>query len=94
MNESQRKIDEIFEESFSKGVPIYWWYDYEDAVFRSEIGNGKVRYFVKYARGNSDEFELFTQTSNVLMDSISDLNKVLITKSDYEQFPKKQEFKK
>lgn len=94
MTELQRKTDEIFEESFSKGVPIYWWYAYEDAVFRSDFEIDQVRYFVKYAWNEGKEFELYTKSSNVLMDSISDLDKVLITKDDYMLFPDHQEFKK
>jgi len=39
-------------------------------------------------------FDMFTKLSNVLMDSISDLDKVLITIQDYENFPQKMDFKK
>lgn len=94
MTELQRKTHTIFLESFRKRDPIYWWYDYEDAVFRSDFELDKVRYFVKYASHNGEEFELLKIDSNVLMDSISDLDKVLITKDDYIQFPDHQEFKK
>lgn len=94
MNESQRKKDEIFKSLQREGTPVYWYYDYEDAVFKSLVEKGVLKYYVKYAWNNGKEFELLRKDSNVLMDSISDLNKVLITKSDYEQFPQKQEFKK
>lgn len=87
MTPKQKKVYETFTDSFPKGEPIYWYYDYEDAVFRSQFGGDNVRYFVKYADMPDQEIELFRMTSNVLMDSISDLDKVLITKSDYDNFP-------
>lgn len=94
MTELQRKTHTIFLESFRKRVPIYWWYDYEDAVFRSDFEIDHGRYFVKYAWNKGEEFELLSIDSNVLMDSISDLDKVLITEDDYMLFPDHQEFKK
>jgi hypothetical protein len=95
MTDLKEKTHRKFTDSFPKREPVYWWYDYEDAVFRSHFKEGdRVRYFVKYARNKGDEFELFTKDSNVLMDSISDLDKVLITKEEYENFPQKIDFKK
>lgn len=95
MTDLQEKTHETFTNSFPKGEPVYWWYDYEDAVFRSLLEEGeRVRYFVKYAWNNGVEFEMFTKDSNVLMDSISDLDKVLITKEDYDKFPQETKFKK
>ena len=95
MTDLQEKTHETFTNSFPKGEPVYWWYDYEDAVFRSLLEEGeRVRYFVKYAWNNGVEFELFKKDSNVLMDSISDLDKVLITKEDYDKFPQETKFKK
>lgn len=93
MTERQKKVYDTFTESFSKREPVYWYYDYEDAVFRSQFGDENVRYFVKYSDMSENEIELFTIKSNVLMDSISDLDKVLITKSDYDNFPKQRTFK-
>lgn len=89
MTEQQQKTDDIFENSFPRGEPVYWYYDYEDAVFRSCFNKGeRVRYFVKHSQVNGGkEYELFTKDSNMLMDSMTDLNKVLITKEDYENFP-------
>ncbi|MDX9697662.1 MAG: hypothetical protein RBT49_17855 [Bacteroidales bacterium] len=94
MNDLQIKTHTIFVESFRKRGPVYWWYDYEDAVFRSDYKLDHVRFFVKYAWNKGAEFELLRINSNVLMDSISDLDKVLITKDDYIQFPDHQGFKK
>ena len=90
MTEQQQKTHDIFENSFPKREPVYWYYDYEDAVFHTDPGKkeDKVRYFVKHSQVNGGkEYELFTKDSNMLMDSISDLNKILITKEDYENFP-------
>jgi Uma2 family endonuclease len=95
MTDLQEKTHKKFTEILSKGLPVYWWYDYEDAVFRSHFEDGDVtRFYVKYAWNKGDEFELFKKDSNVLMDSISDLDKVLITKEEYENFPQKIDFKK
>ncbi len=95
MTDLQEKTDETFTDSFPNRKPVYWWYDYEDAVFRSSFENeSSVRYFVKYARNGGNEFELDPVKSNVLMDSISDLDKVLITKEDYGKFPQEAKFKK
>ena len=93
MTDTQKKVYETFTDSFPKREPIYWYYDYEDAVFRSEFGDGDVRYFVKYFDMSEKEIELFKMKSDVLMDSISDLDKVLITKNDYDNFPKQKTFK-
>jgi len=95
MTDLQEKTENIFTNSFPKRESVFWWYDYEDAVFRSHFKDGDVtRFYVKYSRNKGDEFELFTKDSNVLMDSISDLDKVLITKEEYENFPQKMDFKK
>jgi hypothetical protein len=94
MTDLQKKAYETFTDSFPKREPVYWWYDYEDAVFRSQFGKeSSVRFFVKYAWNEGKEIELFKKDSNVLMDAISDLDKVLISKKDYENFPKKIDFK-
>lgn len=95
MTDLQKQTHETFTNSFPKREPVYWWYDYEDAVFRSHFKDGiGTRFFVKYAWDNGNEFELFKKNSNVLMDSISDLDKVLITKEDYDNFPQQAKFKK
>lgn len=93
MTDRQKKVYDTFTESFPKREAIHWYYDYEDAVFRSQFGDENVRYFVKYSDMPDKEIELFKMKSNVLMDSISDLDKVLITKSDYDNFPKQRTFK-
>ncbi len=95
MTDLQEKTDETFTDNLSNGKPVYWWYDYEDAVFRSHFEKeAGTRFFVKYARGNGNEIELFKKNSNVLMDAYSDLDKVLITKEDYDKFPQEAIFKK
>lgn len=94
MTDKQKETYETFTGSLSNGKPVYWWYDFEDAVFRSHFENGTgTRFFVKYAWNKGKEFELFKKTSNVLMDAYSDLDKVLITKEDYENFPQEAKFK-
>lgn len=87
---TKEETHKIFTKSFPKGEPIYWWYPYEDAAFRSQFDDGDiVRYFVKHSQVKGGaEYELFKKNSNMLMDSICDLNKVLITKEDYENFPR------
>jgi hypothetical protein len=94
MTDLQEKTHETFTNSFPKGEPVYWWYDYEDAVFRSSFKGDSIFYFAKYAWDGGNEFELDPIKSNVLMDSISDLDKVLISKEDYDKFPQETKFKK
>ncbi len=93
MTSKQKETYETFTDKLSNGIPVYWWYDYEDAVFRSHYEGDATRFFVKYASHYGKEIELFKKTSNVLMDAYSDLDKVLITKEDYENFPQEAKFK-
>lgn len=59
---------------------VHFYNDYEDIVYKAIIDGGKVRYFAKII-GRGREYEVFTKTSNVLMDTLQQI--ILITEEDY-----------
>ena len=59
---------------------VYIYYDYEDVAIRIESG----RYFVKF-RGEQ-ESEQFKERSNLLCDVLLDVDKVYMTKEEYDNF--------
>lgn len=72
------KVKEFFE-LLSKGS-VHFYNDFEDIVYKATMDCGKVRYFAKKI-GRGQEYEVFTETSNVLMDTLQQI--VLITEDDY-----------
>ena len=59
---------------------VHFYNDYEDIVYKAIIDGGKVRYFAKII-GRGREYEVFKETSNVLMDTLQQI--ILITEEDY-----------
>lgn len=77
-----REIDkEEFLDLLRKGS-VHFYNDYEDIVYKAiiDINVGKVRYFAKII-GRGQEYEVFKETSNVLMDTLQQI--ILITEEDY-----------
>lgn len=68
-----------FVELLRKGE-VYLYNDFDDIVYRAYIDGDKVRYFAK-KMFTGQEYEVFTETSNVLMDTLE--QPILITKEDY-----------
>ncbi|MDD4685623.1 MAG: hypothetical protein PHD45_10375 [Bacteroidales bacterium] len=77
-----REIDfEEYVNLLRKGS-VHFYNDYEDIVYKAiiDINAGKVRYFAKKI-GRGREYEVFKETSNVLMDTLQQI--ILITEEDY-----------
>ncbi len=72
------KVKEFFE-LLRKGS-VHFYNDFEDIVYKASMDGGKVRFFAKII-GEGREYEVFTETSNVLMDTLQQI--VLITEDDY-----------
>lgn len=58
----------------------YIYYDYEDAAIKIENG----RYFVKFKGGT--EQEQFKEKSGLLCDALLEVNKIYLTKEEYDNF--------
>lgn len=73
-----------FIEIFCKGT-VYFYNDYEDIVYKGVAGNEKerTRYFAKIVGRRDEEFEVFTETSNCLMEAM--MQPLIITKEDYDR---------
>lgn len=77
-----REIDfEEYVNLLRKGS-VHFYNDYEDIVYKAiiDIKAEKVRYFAKKI-GRGQEYEVFKETSNVLMDTLQQI--ILITEEDY-----------
>lgn len=59
---------------------VYIYYDYEDAAIRVENG----RYFLKFK--GEQEREQFKETNDLLCDALLDVDKVYMTKEEYDNF--------
>lgn len=59
---------------------VYIYYDYEDAAIRVEDG----RYFLKFK--GEQESEQFKEKSNLLCDALLDVDKIYMTKEEYDNF--------
>lgn len=59
---------------------VYIYYDYEDAAIRIE----HEHYFVKFK--GEQEKEQYKEKSNLLCDALLDVNKVYMTKEEYDNF--------
>jgi Uma2 family endonuclease len=56
MTDLQEKTHKKFTDNLSEGLPVYWWYDYEHAVFRSYFEGNSIQSFVKCAWNEGTDF--------------------------------------
>ena len=71
--------DEEFLDLLHKGS-VHFYNDFEDIVYKATLDGKNIRYFAKKI-GRWQEYEVFTETSNVLMDTLQQI--ILITEEDY-----------
>ena len=71
--------DEKFLDLLHRGS-VHFYNDFEDIVYRATLDGKNIRYFAKII-GIGHEYEVFTETSNVLMDALQQI--ILITEDDY-----------
>lgn len=69
-----------FVELLRKGE-VYLYNDFDNIVYRAFVDGNRTRYFAKKIGRDPGEYEVFTKTSNVLMDTLQ--QPLLITKEEY-----------